>query len=801
MSTQLLEERLAALEARPDPAGVLGELSGRVHSLEGRAVDDQVAPNTMALNAAGEVEQDIELPPGLGGTIDLRQLVEGVKQEAEIAKALNAAIKQMPPGSVIYFPPLANPPLLSGSAEVPSRHATIYLLEEALQATTELTFKGPGMMNGRVLLRAKPGFSDSQMVRNWQSTDWQAGRTDAGCGVTNNSAVVTDVHCTEADVGKVVRDARASTHAGLGYVFGVQRGTTIESVVPGVSFTMSKPYVGSTGNISCMVGEPDHWIAPLKTAIYVLYMRVEGLGFDPFGAKGVTCIGRVHPQEQALLRDVVYRSYNTEEGSENVGRMDSANQDAEGGQISGVQDMGPEVSYGKGWTSMIIQDGSCGGKFNPIYTSGANTTRDVTTPVSATSAENRFSSSPLKFIGMSHLRLGPIHEEAQPPTNGPTTAFSDATMTGTALLKTAGSIIFTGHLCGRAITDSEAKIPAGTVIARYISKTEVELSNVATLAAGDVLTIGPDDAAIRILDCSGVVIEDPLIQPHYAVKRPWVRFTSSERNPEREPMSPPLIRGGKLVINRELEHGWEAGSAIIEDYSDDEILRRLCATSEAFDPRTVYDYNGEEITWWDGQTASLRQARLKPRVVPLGELWTPARQGLLAANGDPATLPNSVVPTAGVILLSWIPMPWQLTISKLWYYLLENTGNTFTANENFLGLYSATGALITKTKDLSANWGAAGNNDQNVEHALWHNIGAPPQYNGSGAWLAALVNGTIVKMKFSTVSTAGFPNLLVPGGKEHYRCGTYGEGLAELPASIIPANIASIAQLAWGGIS
>jgi hypothetical protein len=791
------------LSQKGAPEGVATLNSG------GQILESELPPSVVSSSAAARGQTPVpngkggySWETGVGPAIDLREIIEGVKQEAEIAKALNEAMATLPPGAQVFFPTLTAPILLSGAEGVPSHYATVYLLEKAIEVTKELTLCGPGALNGGVLLRAKTGFTDSQLVRNWKSGDWQAGRTDSSCGVTKGSEVVTDASCEAGDVGKLVRDARASEPANLGYLFGIPRGATITAVTPGVSFTMSKAYIGATGTISCMVGEPDHQIAPIKTSVPIFYWRMHDLGLDPFGNNNVTCVGRVHPQEQSYLRDVVYRSYNSGSASGYYGRTDFANGDSEGGSISGIQACTGEVSYGHGWVSMILQDGSCGGKMTPTYPTGGSVTRDTTTAVSPEAAATNYSSSPLRFIGLSHLTLGPIHQEGHPPqTGGATRTFKDGSMAGTAVLKTAGSIIFSGAFAGRTITDSEGHIPAGTIITKYISQTEMELSNVATFSSGDELTIGPDDACIRIIDCSGVHINTPHIAAHFLTKRPWVRGTSSERNPEREPMSPFIITAGKLVQNIGENKYWEAGAPVIEDYSDDELLRRLVATSEAFDPRHVSRYDGDEIVWWDGSTASERRARLKPRTVPDSELWTPARQGLLAANGDPANLASATLtPTAGVLQLAWIPTPWNLKISEIWYYLAEQSGNTFTEKQNFVGLYSAAGKLIAQTKDLSATWGGEGAHAQKVEQALWRNIGAPLNYLGSGVWLGILVNGTIVKMKFGGIG-ASAANLIVPGGKQYSRAASIGTALTELPTSFTPSELAALSKLAWGGLS
>jgi hypothetical protein len=66
-------------------------------------------------------------------------------------------------------------------------------------------------------------------------------RADASCGTTNNSAVVTDAAAVAGDVGKPVSGT------------GIPAGTTIISVVPGTSFTMSQNAT-ATGTITATVG-------------------------------------------------------------------------------------------------------------------------------------------------------------------------------------------------------------------------------------------------------------------------------------------------------------------------------------------------------------------------------------------------------------------------------------------------------------------------------------------------------------------------------------------------------------------
>jgi hypothetical protein len=68
-----------------------------------------------------------------------------------------------------------------------------------------------------------------------------AGRSDAGDGTTNGSAVVTDAATTAYDVGKSVTGT------------GIPAGTVIVSVIPGVSFTMSNAAT-ATGTVTVTVG-------------------------------------------------------------------------------------------------------------------------------------------------------------------------------------------------------------------------------------------------------------------------------------------------------------------------------------------------------------------------------------------------------------------------------------------------------------------------------------------------------------------------------------------------------------------
>jgi hypothetical protein len=63
---QTLEERVEALEARVDPQELLGELAGRIQSLESRAPEDHLASNSLSMNADGEIESSGgTLPPSV----------------------------------------------------------------------------------------------------------------------------------------------------------------------------------------------------------------------------------------------------------------------------------------------------------------------------------------------------------------------------------------------------------------------------------------------------------------------------------------------------------------------------------------------------------------------------------------------------------------------------------------------------------------------------------------------------------------------------------------------------------------
>jgi hypothetical protein len=69
-----------------------------------------------------------------------------------------------------------------------------------------------------------------------------AGRTDASCGTTSGSGVVTDVACVAGDVGKGVSGP------------GIPSGATISSVTAGTSFTMNVSATATAPSVSLTIG-------------------------------------------------------------------------------------------------------------------------------------------------------------------------------------------------------------------------------------------------------------------------------------------------------------------------------------------------------------------------------------------------------------------------------------------------------------------------------------------------------------------------------------------------------------------
>jgi hypothetical protein len=737
---------------------------------------------------------------GLKSVVDIRELIEGVTQNAVIGSALNTALGSLPPGAEVFFPPLPEPVTFTGAGTLPYQKATIYKLDTAVQLQGEIGLCGPGPGNGRVVLRCETGFSDSQMVRNWLSTDWQAGRTDTGCKVTKGSATVEDPNIKKSDEGKLVRDARASTAAGLGYPFGIGRawfvGTVNEAAKTFQLVNATKEeetYQCATGTIELLIGEPDHTIAPYTTATPLYYPRVHDLGFDIFGATGVTCIGRVHPQEQASIMRVTY--WNTAGGSSSgcYGRADFGNADS-AGTIAGSQINDGEISYGKGWASMILQDSTCGGKVAPTYSAGGDGARGIVTP-SVQLATEDFSSSPLKFIAIGDINLADVHQEAAPTQEGPTIAVTDASVTeGSTTLTTAGSVYFCGHHVGRSV-EGEG-IPAGTIITKYLSKTTLEMSAPATATHATITaTIGPDESWIRLLDCPGANLKEPLATPHFELKRPWVRSTASGFAPSSASITSPLITGTRLAASG--TSAWESGASIIEDYPGDGLFRRL-QKSSTFDPRQIIRYDGDELVWADGETALIKQAKLHPRQVPDNELWTPARQGLIAANGDPGQIAASANLTIanGVMTLAWISTPWNFRLSTVWW--VKASVGEITEAESAIGLYSVAGKLLASTGPLSKTaWEAS---SHAVKVAQWLSLGAPIPKSGTGVWMAFLKNGSGT-LTLASMGITGSANLGLGSESQYARSGTYGTGLKALPSEITPASITPTTGLAWAGLS
>jgi hypothetical protein len=486
----------------------------------------------------------------------------------------------------------------------------------AIQVTKECTFQ---VAAGRLscIFQCMAGFTDTQLIRNWASTDWQATRT-ATVAVVNGSNVVTDASCSSADANKIITPGE-----------GFPAGSVVGVVTAGVSYTVllgigggAANYLGPTGSISLTIGESNHYLAPITTANPEYYSRYLGLTLDANSQSNVTLLSRVHPNEGAMVDSVIYLNTGSA-GTGITGRADFANLDT-AGSIAGLQVNRNEVQYQKSWKRMIDIDCTCG---NKIVTGAARRFGDICiqdiTTATGPSDGTVYSDVPVRVHSAGTLEIRAIHCEGFP--NNTTGAFSvntdtftdGVTNTSTTIssLQFAKSLLM-GDIIGRAITDDVSSpgsgdIPAGTTITGYnpANPTQLTISKAATGShTGLTFTIGSDTASIRLMDVAKASVNNFGIYPEGgdALIRPAIRATASGTAPSNGQFAvcPMSIQQMKLEPFGSGVGAWATGASIIEDGGGGSFTALVKGSS--FDPRLIYDYQGPaNYIWANGNTGTI----------------------------------------------------------------------------------------------------------------------------------------------------------------------------------------------------
>jgi hypothetical protein len=159
--------------------------------------------------------------------------------------------------------------------------------------------------------------------------------------------------------------------------------------------------------------------------------------------------------------------------------------------------------------------------------------------------------------------------------------------------------------------------------------------------------------------------------------------------------------------------------------------------------------------------------------------WLPADNGFVLANGDYATLSGSTTLAAGVMYLAKLPLRQAAAVSSV--CLCVRTAGSGSSRGSYVGLYSSTGTLLTKSADIGSGLSATG--------LQTFKLTATQQLTtGSFVWVAILVNLATTQPTLLTFPIAGAQaNLHLSASG--YRFANYTTvSLTTLPAGFSPAS-------------
>lgn len=171
----------------------------------------------------------------------------------------------------------------------------------------------------------------------------------------------------------------------------------------------------------------------------------------------------------------------------------------------------------------------------------------------------------------------------------------------------------------------------------------------------------------------------------------------------------------------------------------------------------------------------------------------PASVGWLAWNYDNHVATGSSVLTTGALHMIRLDIPSTSTISNA-IYTIMTIGATLTAGQNLVGLYDASGTLLTSTADQSGNWTSLG---------LKTTAFAPAVSAAAGTYyLGFLSNGTTpmsLQRTTGSVAQASVINLGQPVATARWT--SSGAGLTALPASVTMSGRTLGGGATWAALS
>ncbi|MEV5472954.1 hypothetical protein AB0L66_11430 [Streptomyces sp. NPDC052207] len=173
--------------------------------------------------------------------------------------------------------------------------------------------------------------------------------------------------------------------------------------------------------------------------------------------------------------------------------------------------------------------------------------------------------------------------------------------------------------------------------------------------------------------------------------------------------------------------------------------------------------------------------------------WLPSDHGLISWSGDPSNATTSTATVNGSVYLVRLNIRYATTITKVWWCQIGGP-TTPTAGQNFAGLYSSAGALLSSV-NIDAK---TGNGPQNATLDAAQAVSA-----GSFVWAAFMFNAatppTLMKHGGGNAA-ANIANLTAATARWAVNGTT--TGLTALPSSITPpSNSQTGVQAFWAALS
>lgn len=200
------------------------------------------------------------------------------------------------------------------------------------------------------------------------------------------------------------------------------------------------------------------------------------------------------------------------------------------------------------------------------------------------------------------------------------------------------------------------------------------------------------------------------------------------------------------------------------------------------------------LNWGTPVNDSLLDLDARVKGLRRSQTSTAVDQNLVAWSFDPATNLGASTITTGSVLMIRIAVREAASITNL--ILSVNTaGVGLTAGQNFAGLYTDTGGLLSQTADQTANWGSTGVKVM----PLTAPVGT---LGGSYLFVAVLTNGgTSPSFARGSQLSSGASTVNVGLTTTEARYATSGAGLTSLPGSITMGARTQSAMALWAAMS